>query len=38
MLVVVNPTIQLRWIMQHWSNEDKIAARQVIVEMVCCSQ
>ena len=36
--VVVNPTIRLTWIMQHWSDEDKVAARQVIMEMVCCSQ
>ena len=35
--VVVNPNIQLTWVGQHWSDEEKISARQIIVDMVCHS-
>ena len=33
----MNPNIWLTWVGQHWSDEEKISACQIIVDMVCCS-
>ena len=34
MFVVVNPTIRLTWIMQHWSDEDKVVEGRLYYAVV----